>query len=89
MDMKECPGCAGLILAASGQMDSYISGSPSRNPPPPTVAQADSVSSQAVSVSERLEKLSVSNTGARWSSESFNLKNCYESLKKFASGVLC
>jgi GMP synthase-like glutamine amidotransferase len=55
----------GLILAASGQMDSYISGSPSRNPPPPTVAQADSVSSQAVSVSERLEKLSVSNTGAR------------------------
>jgi len=55
----------GLILAASGQMDSYISGSPSRNPPPPTGAQADSVSSQAVSVSERLEKLSVSNTGVR------------------------
>lgn len=55
----------GLILAASGQMDSYISGSPSRNPPPPTGAQADSVSSQAVSVSERLEKLSMSNTGVR------------------------
>jgi CTP synthase len=50
----------GLILAASGQMDSYISGGHGlsiRNPTPPTLGQADSASSQDIGLSERLEKL--------------------------------
>jgi hypothetical protein len=57
---SECCECAGLILAASGQMDSYISGghgSSIRNPTPPTPGQADSASSQDIGLSERLEKL--------------------------------
>jgi hypothetical protein len=48
--LSECCECAGLILAASGQMDSYISGGQSK-------IQADSASSQDTGLSERLEKL--------------------------------
>jgi hypothetical protein len=58
--LSECCECAGLILAASGQMDSYISGghgSSIRNPTPPTLGQADSASSQDTGLSEWLEKL--------------------------------
>jgi hypothetical protein len=58
--LSEYCECAGLILAASGQMDSYIRGghgSSIRNPTPPTLGQADWASLQDFGFAEQLEKL--------------------------------